>query len=173
MSKSTKSTERSEPKPERDPVSPFGHTMMELFRGPFSELRFPDVDASILEESLEELMQAQVRLELIEKQLELARASVRDASDSFTQCAGRGLAYARVYAMGQPALEEMLAKEPALTNPLAGAPGGAREGEPKMEEKKRRGRPRKADTAELLPMADAASDDLADTAMSDDQVVAA
>jgi hypothetical protein len=58
----------------------------------------------------------------------------------------------RVYAMGHAPLEEVLATAPALTNPLAGAPI-ARDGDAKPEEKKKRGRPRKVDTAALLPMA--------------------
>jgi hypothetical protein len=140
--------------PERDPLSPFGHAMLSLFRGPLADVRFPDLDRTTLETSANDVLRAQRALEAAERALEEARARVRDASASFVQCSSRALAYARIFATGQPELEELLAGSPLLAS--ASALGTAREAmEPKLEEreKKRRGRPRKdAATSQLLPM---------------------
>ena len=141
--------------PERDPLSAFGHEMLAIFRGPLADVRFPDLDRAILEASAADVLRAQIEIESLERSLEEARSRARDASVSFTETASRGLAYARVFAMGQPVLEEALARSPLLASPMAQA-HDVRDGKTEDREKKRRGRPRKDQTTAELRMDGAA-----------------
>jgi hypothetical protein len=156
--------ERSAPeRPERDPVSAFGHEMLALFRGPLAEVRFPDLDRAVLEEGAAELMRAQLEVETLERALEAARLKTQSASVAFGQTATRALAYARVLATGQPAVEAALAASPLLASAGGSTHASGSTDTKREEEKKRRGRPKKGhSTAELLPMGAEEPQDAAD-----------
>jgi len=60
--------------PERDPVSPFCHDVLDVFRGPLADVRFPDVDRADLEAREGATVSAQLEVEALERALEAARA---------------------------------------------------------------------------------------------------
>ncbi len=124
-----------------DPTPPLGHDVLALFRGPFADVRFPDVDRTSLESDARALLLRQAEVEALESELERARHDTREAAAVLNANAARALAYAKVFAMGQPPLEE------ALRSVRAG------QGEATTERglKKRRGRPA-SHTGEQLPM---------------------
>jgi hypothetical protein len=139
---------------ERDPISPFAHDVLALFRGSLADVRFPDLDRADLEAHAERTREAQREVESLERALEAARARTAEAQQALTERATRALAYARVFATGQPALEAELAtvRAPAARSdrPATGPSSGAiASGVPR-----KRGRTRKdAGTGALLPMA--------------------
>lgn len=128
-----------------DPTPPLGHDVLALFRGPFAEVRFPDVDRASLEADARALLLRQAEAEALERDLERARHDTREAAAVLSASAARALAYAKVFAMGQPQLEE------ALRTVRAG------QADPTAERglKKRRGRPA-SHAGEQLPMVTAA-----------------
>lgn len=130
------------PPPERDPLSPLHHEVLALFRGPLAEVRFPDLDRSALDSLAHAVVQAQLEVESLDRELDGARQRVRDAVAMLGAATARALAYARIYAEGQPELSAIVA------DVRDGAPLRPRDdGGPK-----KRGRPRKdAATVELLP----------------------
>jgi|JI10StandDraft_1071094.scaffolds.fasta_scaffold491910_2 hypothetical protein len=130
-----------------DPTPPLGHDVLALFRGPFADVRFPDVDRTSLEADARALLLRQAEAESLERELERARHDTREAAAVLNASAGRALAYAKVFAMGQPQLEE------ALRSVRAG------QGEATTERglKKRRGRPA-SHAGEQLPMVTAAAE---------------
>ena len=152
--------------PARDPVSPFCHDVLALFHGPLADVRFPDIDRDALDALAAGACVAQREVEALEAALEAARARTLDAQSTLAERAGRALAYARVFASGQPALEEALATVRAAA---PRAPGRTPAREPLLrdadrsdtelreglstEPARRRGRPRReASTETLLPM---------------------
>lgn len=165
-------------RPDRDPLTPFGHEMLALFAGPLADVRFPDLDRSTLQASADEAVRAQLEVESMERALDDARSRAREASAAFVSATTRALAYARVFATGQPALEAVLATSPVLASSTPTHPRDARDGKTEGE-KKRRGRPRKdASTAELLPMGAAratanGSEESAEPVEDDEESIAA
>lgn len=138
--------------PGRDPISPFVHGVLGLFDGTLSDVRFPDVDRDSLSALAAAAREAQCEVEALEAALEAARARTRGAQELLGEHAGRALAYARVFATGQPELEEALAalRVPAKTEvreTKTASSSGAIEGEGK-----RRGRPRKHQGEPMLPI---------------------
>jgi hypothetical protein len=85
-----------------DPISPFCHDVLSLFRGPFAEVRFPDLHRESLEDDAQQLLAAQQEVESLEHALDQARQRTRERSAVLTASASRALAYAKVYASGQP-----------------------------------------------------------------------
>lgn len=151
--------------PARDPVTPFCHEVLSLFHGALADVRFPDVDREGLDALAATACDAQREVESLEAALEAARARALDAQASLTDRASRALAYARVFAAGQPALEEIIA---AVRAPAARSAGRTplrepllresdrqgeepREGSPD-ETPRRRGRSRREHAGALLPM---------------------
>ena len=130
-----------------DPTPPLGHDVLALFRGPFADVRFPDVDRTSLEADARALLLRQAEAESLERELERARHDTREAAAVLNASAARALAYAKVFAMGQPHLEE------ALRSVRAG------QGEATSERglKKRRGRP-SSHAGDQLPMVTSAAE---------------
>ncbi len=156
----------SEAAPLRDPVTPFCHDVLALFHGPLADVRFPDIDRDALDALTAAACDAQREVEALEATLELARARALDAQATLTDRASRALAYARVFAAGQPALEEAVA---AVRAPVSRTAGRAPSREPLLREgdgqgtepredspgetPRRRGRPRREHIGEaMLPM---------------------
>ncbi|GAB4204629.1 MAG: hypothetical protein OHK0013_19730 [Sandaracinaceae bacterium] len=139
---------------ERDPISPFCHDVLALFRGSLAEVRFPDLDRTDLEAHARRTLEAQHEVESLERALEAARARTVDAQQALSDRASRALAYARVFAIGQPELEAELAtvRAPAIRadRPATASSSGALA----SDAPRKRGRPRKdAGMGALLPMA--------------------
>jgi hypothetical protein len=150
----TAAREAPAPEPVRDPITPFAHGVLEIFRGPLSGVRFPDTDRVSLEALAEACCEAQLEVEALEAALESARARTRGAQEALHDHASRALAYARVFAIGQVELEDAIA---ALRTP---SKIEARERDAKTTSSsgqvedvvRRRGRPRKVSTEPLLSM---------------------
>ncbi len=122
----------------------------------FDELqgvRFPDLDANVLRAATEELVARQSIVESAESTLQLERAELLRESEAVLKKTQRAQAYLRVYAESDPALA---AKVEALCATL---PSAALSAEP-PQAPRRRGRPRKNATPELL-FAQATEDDSA------------
>jgi hypothetical protein len=132
--------------PVHDPIAPWCADVIGLFAGPLGEVRFPDVDATILASAAEAVHAAQCEVESLEHALELARTRTRDSNAALAELCSRGLAYARVFSSAQP---ELAAAIEGMRIPNE-RPG------PELAPRKR-GRPRKdAATVALLPDDDAA-----------------
>ena len=110
MSKSKSSPEAASPETALlfDPTPAMCADVLALFSGPLADVRFPDLDRASLEVEAASLLSAQREVEALERALDSARAHTRDAVAQLTATSQRALAYARVFAMGQPALEEAL-----------------------------------------------------------------
>ncbi len=140
--------------PARDPISPFVHGVIALFRGPLGDVRFPDADRASLEALANAACDAQCEVEALEAALEAARARARAAQDTVGDHASRALAYARVFSIGQPEIEDAIAAVPSKLDARerevrSASSSGVIEG----ESPKRRGRPRKIVIGEpMLPM---------------------
>lgn len=129
-----------------DPISPFCHDVLAVFREALAEVRFPELDRERLEAEAEAICAAQLEVERLERELEAARQRTREAQGSLTRSAEQALAYARVYALARPEVQAVLAE---LDAPRSSA-------EPAKIRKPRAPRSRK-DEGALLPIeADAA-----------------
>jgi hypothetical protein len=124
-----------------DPTPALGHDVLALFRGPFADVRFPDVDRDSLEEDARALLVRQARIESLAASLEDARRDLKDASEQLLGNATRALAYAKVFATGQPALEAALGQVRAVQEASA-----SKERAPKKR------RARRATAGEQLPI---------------------
>ena len=142
MSRSASAKPRdTSPTPTHDPVAPWCAEVLSLFAGPLGEVRFPDIDAAVLDASADAVRLAQLEVESLERALDEARVRTRDAGIVLGDLCGRALAYARVFASAQPELQAALAsvRTPSERPSLELAP-------------RKRGRPRKdSATATLLP----------------------
>lgn len=145
--------------PRCDPLGPFVQGVLALFSGPLAEVRFADVDRETLEALAQRVCAEQREVEVLEQRLEDARAQLERARRSLLDRANRALAYARIYATGDPALEEAIAALhiDSKSNRAAGSrtDGERADGEPGGASRapRRRGRPRReASAGALLPM---------------------
>jgi hypothetical protein len=128
----------------RDPVPSLAREILELYRGPLAEVRFPDLDRAVLETSTDALVAAQRELEDAERALADAQAKLAERSAALLARAQRGLAYAQVFAQDQPPLLERL----LALRALSAAPTSSAARRPEAEHAdipapRRRGRPRK------------------------------
>lgn len=136
----SRNANKTRPEPQHDPIAPWCSDVIRLFAGPLAAVRFPDVDEATLVANAETIRSAQVEIERLERELDESRGRLRETNAAFADLCGRALAYARVYAAGQPELQQEL----EAVRPIV-----SRTTEP---EPKRRGRPRKdVATAELIP----------------------
>jgi hypothetical protein len=125
-----------------DPIAPLPRATLELYRDSLREVRFPDLDFDSLSHTAAELCAAQLEVECIEAALLSARDAVRERAELLNSQSERALSYARIFAVGNPALSQRVAEVEAL------AKGGV---EAPRAPGKKRGRPRKANTgAELF-----------------------
>lgn len=120
MSKSKSSTALA-PELLFDPTPALCADVLALFSGPLAEVRFPDLDRTSLESEAAALLDAQREVEALERSLDSARQRTREAVAQLTATSQRALAYARVFAMGQPALEEALSEVRTSEGPRADA----------------------------------------------------
>ncbi|UJR87083.1 hypothetical protein [Sandaracinus amylolyticus] len=127
----------------RDPVPALAREILELYRGPLTEVRFPDLDRSILETAEGELIDAQRTLEAAERALEAARAVVAERTATLTAKAQRGLSYAKVFTEDQPELRERVTAIAAIASVVRRPEPARDEASAAANAPKKRGRPRK------------------------------
>jgi hypothetical protein len=141
-----------------DPVSSAVQEVVDLFTKELTHLRFGDLEAGVLAGSADEVNAVAAEVAGAEAVLESARARLAEKQDVLLQKAQRALAYARVYAEGQPELASRieqiaLPRGPRRTTKadatliesdemLAAAAGGAA--------LRRRGRPRRIEPEATL-----------------------
>jgi hypothetical protein len=125
------------PKFVSDPVPPFARAVLELYAEALPSVRFPDMDLSVLESAADDLRAAQVELEQIEAELAQARATLLSQAEQLNARCQRALAYARVFAETDPALNARVA---ALgeTGSSAAQTAPKRRGRPAGSDKQRR-----------------------------------
>lgn len=82
--------------------------LLDLYRGPLRDVRFPDADEGRLKASIESMQSAQEALTHAELAVDAARSALRDQQHMLTQLTERALAYARIYAAGRPELQAAL-----------------------------------------------------------------
>jgi hypothetical protein len=111
-----------------DPVGAPVRDLVAIFDGAAEALRFPDVDAAVLHGAIDGVEAAHAEVRRLEAALDDARRRLEDAQDGLVARAQRGLAYARIYAEGDAALQACLeritlprarAARPAVTAPEA------------------------------------------------------
>jgi len=93
--------------------------VLELFKGPLSDVRFADVDAAGLANLATEVEGAAKAVAQQEAQLNELRQTLADRQDALLLLAQRAVAYARVYAEHDEALTAQLAN---ITLPRASKP---------------------------------------------------
>jgi hypothetical protein len=93
--------------------------VLELFKGPLSDVRFADVDAAGLANLAAEVEGAASAVAQQEAQLNELRQTLAERQDALLLLAQRAVAYARVYAEHDEALSEQLAN---ITLPRAAKP---------------------------------------------------
>jgi ElaB/YqjD/DUF883 family membrane-anchored ribosome-binding protein len=87
-----------------DPVSSAVQEVVDLFTKELTHLRFGDLEAGVLAGTADEVKAVAAEVAAAEAVLESARARLSEKQDVLLQKAQRALAYARVYAEGQPEL---------------------------------------------------------------------
>ena len=113
--------------------------LLDLYRGPLRDIRFPDADEARLLESVDVVSDARAAVMRAELAVAAARSVLEEKERALAQETERTLAYARIYAAERPELRAALDAMPA---------GHA--------QKRTRGRPRKV-TA-LPPVEDVAAE---------------
>jgi hypothetical protein len=122
--------------PAHDPTPALARQVLDLYADALHDVHFPDLDLALLEAARDALLASQLEVERREAQLQAARVELEAKSDALHTKAERALAYARVFALGDPALSARLAELGARKKPLTLVEGGP-------APVKRRGRSRK------------------------------
>ncbi|MEL6184945.1 MAG: hypothetical protein AAFU79_10000 [Myxococcota bacterium] len=87
-----------------DPV-PYGVlSLLDVFRTALGDIRFPDVDAEVLEGSCERVREADREVRRLFEALEAAQVKLSEERSNLHRTAERGLAYAKVFAGEDEAL---------------------------------------------------------------------
>lgn len=138
-----------------DPVSSAVQEVVDLFTAELSELRFGDLEGAVLARAVDEVKAIAIEVTVAEATLEAVRARLNEKQDALFQKAQRAIAYARVYAEGQPELAARI-DQIALPRPArrtARIDVNSLENDdlvPLPEASRRRGRPRKVDSGATL-----------------------
>src|SRR5262245_2853348 len=98
-----------------DPVPGELRTVLELFATDLRDVAFPGVDAAVLRRHADEVRARARDVDRARAVLEAALAALDERTRALEAVAGRGLAYARIFAADQPALAERLASLGATT----------------------------------------------------------
>jgi TolA-binding protein len=126
--------------PKLDPTPALARQVLELYAGELAQVQFPDLDLALLEAAREQVRDAQLEIERVEATLAQAQAALGDKLQQLNGKIERALAYARVFAQGDPVLAPRIAEI------------GRRKAAPEADggEPKPRGRKKKADSASDL-----------------------
>lgn len=82
---------------ENDPISPALRALLELFATELAEVRFPDVDAEVLDDAAAAVREKAEAVAKAQAALDAARLSLHESQDVLLQKGQRALAYARVF----------------------------------------------------------------------------
>lgn len=120
-------------------LAPFARDVLELYANELSDVRFPDLDLASLRAAASEVLACQEEVDRLEAELRDAHECMAGRNAALHARAERAFAYARIYAEGNPELDERVA---AIRPQGASSPAAA---------PKKRGRPKKesAQQAEL------------------------
>lgn len=129
-------------------------TLVSLFEGPLSALRFPGVDAAVLRRHQEEVELGAQAVAKAEEAWRLAKADLLAKQQQAVERGERALSYLRVCAADDAVVAEQIAGLSMMAAPVAVHGDGA----------KRRGRPRKQEAAGLFEVPDPMSADAASVA---------
>ena len=125
-----------------DSLAPALRELLDVFERELADVHFPGVDRKVLHELATQVEGEGQRVEALRQQLEDAQNILSDAQTRLVRAAELGLAYARVYAADDAALQERLSTlhvggEPApKRRQLAGA--GAEDGAVRLPAKRGR-----------------------------------
>jgi ATP-dependent Clp protease ATP-binding subunit ClpA len=93
---------------ENDPISPAMRALLEVFSTELSEVKFPDVDAEVLDEAAERVRAQAEAVAKAQAALEAARQALAEGQEALLQKGQRALSYARVFAEEDAALSTKL-----------------------------------------------------------------
>ncbi|QSQ21105.1 hypothetical protein JY651_38825 [Pyxidicoccus parkwayensis] len=82
---------------ENDPISPALRALLELFATELNEVRFPDVDAEVLDDAAAVVREKAELVAKAQAALEAARQALHESQDALLLKGQRALAYARVF----------------------------------------------------------------------------
>lgn len=130
------SSSTGSPSTTASPSSPASvRAVLDLFRGPLAEVRFPGIDRESLANAESEVEARRAELQVALEAVASARASLEAAQGALFEQARRAHGYATVFADGDPALLEALGKIDLDARELA--PKQARGRPPKQRAAKR------------------------------------
>jgi hypothetical protein len=135
--------------PDSNPIPTAVKELLALFDGPLADVRFPDVDGATLREQVASVDAAVKDVEAAAAAWAEAKRTVDARLEALLQKAQRTLAYARVYAEDKPELDAQLA---ALVLPKWGDPRGTKTNGAEPVAARKRGRPKKTETAKSEPI---------------------
>lgn len=121
-----------------DPVAAPLREVAALFADELSDVRFPDLDATILNAAIAEVEAAVADVAQLEAAVADARRRLDERHDALVHKAARGLAYARVFADSDT---ELLARLDSITLPRARRGGAAPAASTEQQPKKRGRKP--------------------------------
>lgn len=124
-----------------DPVPAVAARVLELFHGPLSEVRFPDVDRASLDADAAAVRDASQAVRDAEAALAAAKDALEVTQRALRDRAQRGLAYARIFAETRPDLATALGLGGAVTSTASEA----------APVRRRRARKPAGEVTELLP----------------------
>ncbi len=152
-----------------DPVAAPLRDVAALFADELSDVRFPDLDAKILNAAIGDVEKAFAEVARLEAVVTEARRKLDESHDVLVHKAARGLAYARVFADSDA---ELLARLDAITLPRSRRGGAALV--PAADAPKKRGRKPNAPAETLFNGSSSANDSTlpSDTSVDIDDVVA-
>lgn len=82
---------------DNDPISPAMRALLEVFSTELAEVKFPDVDAEVLEEGAHRVRAQADAVAQAQAALEAARQALAESQEALLQKGQRALAYARVF----------------------------------------------------------------------------
>ncbi len=123
---------------ENEVITPAQRELLEVFSTELSEVKFPDMDAGVLEEAAERVKAEAEAVAKAQAALEAAKQALGESQEALQQKGQRALAYARVFAEGNVELSTKL-EAIHLARPVRKEVAQGEESAPK-----RRGRPPKS-----------------------------
>lgn len=128
-----------------DPVGTALRDVIAIFTDDLAEVRFPDIDGAVLSAAAGAVEDVASDVARLEAALEEARRHLDDAHDVLTAKAARGVAYARVFAIGD---DDLMGRLDAITLPRSR--GRSTPAVVAAAPTKRRGRPRSQPPTDTL-----------------------
>lgn len=127
------------PAPAEDPIIPSVRYVLALFGSALQTVKFPDVDGDALGLQALQVEEHAATVKQLEEALHEARKRLEESQETLLQKAWRAVAYARVYADGDPQLSARLE---AITFPVRTKSARSAPSTTTAEQPKKRGRPR-------------------------------